>query len=137
MNQTVTIIPFNPTKADKQKGRWLLDSTDFKLPEGFVPVQSAIVNIAAGGWAANHYHKRQEVLLGLAGDLWVIWRDQDGQRLEQKMLRGDGQLQIFVITSNVPHLVENRSTTTDGALYEWSDLIDEATPLEDKDSLRA
>ena len=137
MKEAVKKIVFSPTKADSEKGRWLLDSSDFVLPEGFEAAQSALVGFGPNGWAANHRHQRQEVLLGLAGELWLVWRDANGVRHEEKLLRDDGQLQIFVIAPQVPHLVENRSATADGALYEWSDLIDQSINLTDKESLRA
>ncbi len=136
MNEAVKQIVWKPTKSDSEKGRWLLDSNDFMLPEDFKAVQSAVVGFRPNGWAANHRHGRQEILLGLAGDLYLIWRDVKGERHEEKMLRDDGRLQIFVIAPNVPHLVENRSASASGALYEWSDLIDESIYLEGEESLR-
>ena len=74
---------------------------------------------------ANHRHARKEVLLGLCGELYLVWRDTNGRCHDEKMLRNDGLLQIFVITPHIPHLVENRSATASGTLYEWSDLVDE------------
>ncbi|HEU5187119.1 MAG TPA: hypothetical protein VFT87_01305 [Candidatus Saccharimonadales bacterium] len=137
MDEAVKRIVWSPTKSDSEKGRWLLDSNDFMMPEGFKIAQSALVGFGPNGWAANHHHKRQEILLGLAGELYLIWRDTSGERHEEKMLRDDGMLQIFVITPHIPHLVENRSTIANGALYEWSDLIDESINLEGKESLRS
>jgi uncharacterized RmlC-like cupin family protein len=136
MKEAVGRFIFNPTKSDNEKGRWLLDSKDFTLPKDFEVAQSALVGFSPNGWAANHRHGRREVLLGLAGELYLIWRDPDGKRHEEKMLRDDGALQIFVIAPNIPHLVENRSAGASGALYEWSDLIDESISLEDDESLR-
>ena len=87
-------------------------------------------------WAADHKHQRQEILLGITGELWLIWRDESGERQEQKMLREDGKLQLFVIAPYVPHLVENRSTTESASLHEWSNLKDEAELLTGSESLR-
>lgn len=137
MHEAVKKIVWNPTKSDSEKGRWLLDSGDFMLPKDFKIAQSALVGFSPNGWAANHRHNRQEILLGLAGELWFIWRDFNGERHEEKMLRDDGLLQIFVIEPIVPHLVENRSNTANGALYEWSDLIDASIYLEGEESLRS
>jgi quercetin dioxygenase-like cupin family protein len=136
MNQEVRRLAWKPTKSDSEKGRWLLDSHDLALPADFKVAQSALVGFAPQGWAANHRHGRQEILLGLAGELYLIWRDSKGGRHEEKMLRNDNVLQVFVIAPNVPHLVENRSAAATAALYEWSDLIDESVPLEDTESLR-
>lgn len=124
-----------PTKQDSAKGRWLFDSADFVFPKGFKAVRQAFVGIKPGGWAANHKHKRYEVLLGLAGDLYLIWQDEDGQRHEEKMLSDDGNMQFFFIPSWTPHLVENRSGTIPAVLYEWSDIVDEAQLLEGEESL--
>src|SRR5438876_568299 len=115
MSRAVEQIVWEPTKLNSEEGRWLLDSADFRLPEGFKAIQSALVGFEPQGWAANHRHERREALLGLAGELYLVWRDFEGKRHEDKMLRYDGKLQIFVIASNVPHLVENRSDAT-GAL---------------------
>lgn len=137
MSQAVTEIMFDPTKSDNEKGRWLLDSTDFPLPDGFTVAQSAMVGFAPNGWAADHRHGRREALLGLAGELYLVWRETDGERKEARMV-GEGALKkLFVIAPNVPHLVENRSGTASAALYEWSDLVDESIPLEGAESLRA
>lgn len=136
MNEAVKIITITPTKADAEKGRWLLDSGDFYLPQGFTIAQSALVGFKPGAWAGNHRHDRQEVLLGLAGELYLIWKDADGIRHEEKMVHHDGQLRFFAITSQVPHLVENRSHAADAALYEWADGLDTPTYLEGSDSLR-
>lgn len=53
MNETVRIVTITPTKADAEKGRWLLDSGDFYLPEGFTVAQSALVGFKPGAWAAK------------------------------------------------------------------------------------
>lgn len=137
MHEAVKKIVWSPTKSDNAKGRWLLDGGDLLLPNDFAIAQSAFVGFGPNGWAANHRHQRQEILLGLAGELWLVWRDLNGERHEEKMLRDDGKLQVFVITSGVPHLVENRSATATGALYEWSDLIDKSIDLEAEESLRS
>jgi uncharacterized RmlC-like cupin family protein len=136
MSNAVRRVVWQPKKADREKGRWLVDSSEFVMPDGFAAVRSAVVGFAPSGWAANHRHKRREVLFGLAGELYLIWRDLDGERHEEKMLRDDGRLQVFLIAPQIPHLVENHSATASAALYEWSDLIDEAVPLGGEESLR-
>jgi uncharacterized RmlC-like cupin family protein len=133
---TVEIIKRAPTKRDRAKGRWLLDAHELALPAGFEFVHEAFVGIDPGGWAANHRHRKREVLLGLSGDLWLMWRDERGVRHETAMLSGDGDLLFCVIGSNVPHLVENRSSELSSVLYEWSDGSDEAVMLEGAESLR-
>lgn len=134
--KAVTKIVWDATKRDNVKGRWLLDSADLPFPNGFKVVQSAFVGFGPNGWAADHHHQRREILLGLAGDLWLIWREPTGRRCEEKLVREDGKLQFFILAPHTPHLVENRSAASDGALYEWADLRDESIPLEGSQSLR-
>lgn len=135
MEESVIILDWQPTKADPDKGRWLLDSKDFRLPDGFVTAQSAVMAFKPGGWAANHVHAKREVLLALDGELYLIWRDAAGQRKEQKMTTDHGKLSAFVIRPNVPHLVENRGDSV-ASLYEWSDGTEAATILTGEESLR-
>ncbi|HSW98468.1 MAG TPA: hypothetical protein VLF71_01375 [Candidatus Saccharimonadales bacterium] len=133
-SSTVRQYVFAPTRT--KEGRWLLAEPDVVFPDGFQRLGGAIVHLNPNAWAANHKHQRQEVLLGLAGNLYLVWRDSDGSRHETPLLRTDGQLQAFFIPPWVPHLVENRSATADAALYEWVDLECEAELLTGRDSLR-
>jgi len=135
MDEPVQILDWQATKVDSDKGRWLLDSHDFKLPKEFTVAQSAVIGLAPGGWAANHRHAKREIFLALAGELYLVWRTADGQRHEQPMVAEHGQLQAFVTGPNVDHLVENRGNS-DASLYEWSDGTDAAMMLEGNDSLR-
>ena len=134
-SNTVRSCVFSPTRT--KPGRWLLAIDDMVFPEEFHQLAGAFVHLEPEAWAANHKHERQEVLLGLAGDLYLIWRDADGTRHEAAMLRTDGQPQAFFIPDWVPHLVENRSPQAAAALYEWFDKHCEAELLTGAASLRA
>ncbi len=135
-SQDVKIIPFNPTRADAQKGRWVLDDLDVPKVDNVVPARGAFVCIGPNGWAANHRHQRQELLLGLSGDPYLIWRDSKGMCHEEQMVSSEGTLRLYFIPSGTPHLVENRSPHSPAVLHEWSDVMDEAEILVGKDSLR-
>lgn len=132
----IKMFAFTPTKTDHQKRRWVLDDLDVPTPQGFTIARGAFVHIGPGGWAANHRHERQELLLGLSGELYLIWRDSKGIRHEEKMVPADGTLQLYSIPSWTPHLVENRSEASGAVLHEWSDIEDQAEDLVGGDSLR-
>lgn len=70
------------------------------------------------------------------GELYLIWRDEKGQKQEVKMTHSDGRLRAFLVAPQVPHLIENRGNSP-ALLYELRDFDDgPATPLEGKESLR-
>lgn len=76
-----------------------------------------------------------EILIGLAGDLYLVWRDAQGKRHEERLIREDGKLQAFVIAPQVPHLIKNRSTDAFGTMQVWEGIIDEPTDLTGEESL--
>jgi uncharacterized RmlC-like cupin family protein len=126
---------FKPTST--KEGRWLLDLQDIDIvtPKGFKVAHQALVSLEPLAWAGNHRHGRRELLLGMTGDLHFIWRETDGTRHETPMIRPDGKLELFVIPSGMPHLVENRSSAAGASLFELSDRKDEAIMLQGAESL--
>ena len=76
-------------------------------------------------------------MIGLSGDVYLVWRDAQGEHHEEKLQREDDKLQAFVIASGVPHLIENRSSTTFGMMQVWHGLVDEPVLLEREESLHS
>jgi uncharacterized RmlC-like cupin family protein len=130
-------ISFQPSYARPTQGMWVVDMKDLPLPDTFqTKLPPRVIYIEAGGWGGNHRHLRREAYVGLGAGLYVIWRDETGERHEAPMLPDDGSLRLFVVPSMMPHLVENRSSEP-GVLYELLDIDDgPATPLDEAESLR-
>lgn len=130
-------IPFQTSYARPAQGIWVIDMKDLPLPENFrTTLPARIIYMEPHGWGGNHRHKRQEAYVGLGRGLYVIWRDESGERQETPMLPDDHGLRLFIVPSMMPHMVENRSDDP-AVLYELLDLDDgPATPLDAAESLR-
>jgi len=136
MKEAVVILEWGPTKVDEDRGRWVLLDAERRLPGGFVLATTELVSFRPGGWAANHRHDRTEIMLALDGDLVLVWRDHAGKRYETMMTPKDNKLLVFMVDSQVPHLVENRSLSAGGSLIAWANGTGTATILEGEESLR-
>lgn len=135
MNEAVQKIVFDISKSASANGPWHVDYKDFISSDVFNLTDALLVDFGPDSWAANHKHLQEEILVGLRGDLFLVWREADGTRREEKLMREDGQLQAFVIASLVPHLIENRSKTF-GTMQVWAGINDVSTSLEGDESLR-
>lgn len=135
MNKEVEQIMWKAPKS--QIGPWRLDVNDFISSKNLLITKSMLVHFGPGSSAGDHSHKQQEVVIGLSGELYLVWRDARGERHEEKLQRDDGKLQAFVIASEVPHVIENRSSTAFGMMQVWHGLIDEPILLEKVESLRS
>ena len=118
-------------------GPWRLGPNDFIASKNLIMTEVLLVHFAPGDKAANHCHDQQEILVGLAGDLYLIWRDSQGERHEERLMREDGALQAFIIAPQVPHLIENRSANRFGTMQVWEGIVDEPIELTGTESLDA
>ena len=137
LRSDVTITPFTPSYTRDIQGVSVLVVDDIPLPKGFTPGPPPhLIQIGPHGWGGNHRHRRQEVYVGYGEGLVMIWRDANGERREAPMTSNDGMLQMVVMPSMVPHLVENRAAAP-AILYELLDIDDgPAEPLLGTESLR-
>jgi len=136
MNKEVEKVIWEAPKPGSQNGPWRLDVNDFVSSKNLLATKSMLVHFGPGSIAGDHRHQQQEVVIGLSGDLYLAWRDAQGERHEEELRREDGKLQAFVIASGVPHLIENRSSAAFGLMQVWHGLVDEPVLLEGEESLR-
>lgn len=112
-------VAIQPTYI-KDNGLWALDTQHLVPTEAFQPADQAIISLPAQQVAGNHRHERKEALLGIGSGAYFVWQDETGQTHEEAM-NPDGQLNMFLIPSNVPHAVINKSKTDSIILYEYFD----------------
>jgi hypothetical protein len=138
MPKSIEQFAFGSTYAKPEQGLRVLSVNDIPMPSDFVPQAAPLlIHIAPYGWGGNHRHRRRELWVGYGESLYLIWRDENGERQELKMTRSDGKLQALIVASQVPHMVENRSDSP-ALLYELRDIDDgPAAPLEGEESLRS
>jgi hypothetical protein len=127
---------FKPTYRREERGIFVLNAKDIPLPADY-PGRD-IVNIVHFGphsWGGNHRHAHREVFVGFGDGLYLVWRDEDGQKQEAKMTGSGEALYAFIVSAHVPHVIENRSDST-GIVYEIRDSQEEAIEsLSDADDL--
>jgi len=104
-------------KYKKQNGLWVVDLEKLALPKGFNPVEKNLLFMPPQQFGGNHKHPREEVFLGINENLQIIWLDEMGQRHEE-IMNPKGELFIFYVPANTPHVVRNNSKTLFGILYE-------------------
>jgi uncharacterized RmlC-like cupin family protein len=138
MTQEVTSIIWEPPTPERENGPWHISPSSFVPAQDFEEAVSMVVEFGPTSWAGNHRHIEKEMLICLVGDMYLIWRDKNGARHEEKMLEPDRPLRAFLIDSNVPHLMENRSNDTFGTVQVWSGPGENKEPilLEGTESLR-
>jgi uncharacterized RmlC-like cupin family protein len=132
-------ISFDVTYDETDQGIWVLRLADLPLPKNFPEKPSHyVISFGPGAWGGNHRHERVEAFVGMGEGLYIVWQDGAGERHEQPMMSKDkSRLKMFVVPAWTPHMVENRSETETGILYEVRDIdAGELKPLEGPDSLR-
>lgn len=137
MPNEVTIISWKPSITERENGPWHLTPSSFVAvaDETLEATRSMLVEFGPDSWAGNHRHMQKELLVCLKGNLYLIWRDNKGNRHEQKMFEGNNRLQAFLIDSNIPHLMENRSEKDFGTVQVWQGISDEPILLEGRKPL--
>lgn len=131
MPKTVKQVTFQPTYRRDDRGIWVLGSQDIPVPSDYPDRNTVnLVYLKPRSWAGDHRHAHQEVFVGFGNGLYIIWRDSDGQRHEAKMDAQGETVCAFMVPSQLPHVIENRSTDQPGLLYEIRDFAgSEAEPL--------
>ncbi|MCG2691360.1 hypothetical protein L6272_00885, partial [Microgenomates group bacterium] len=96
----------------------IIDLATIKFPPKFKPKEQAIVYIPPQQIAGNHQHQRTEVFLAIGEQLEMIWIENNKKK--QKM-NPKGKLYLFKVTDKTPHAIINKSKTTPGVLFEFTD----------------
>lgn len=101
------ILKFEPTYK-KEDGLVVIDDVSVPLPDNFkMRIQSTVV-FPAGAMGGNHKHPRLEAFYSIS-DLTLIYLDENGEKKEMSMAPEEGKYKLFVISSNLPHTVVNRT----------------------------
>jgi uncharacterized RmlC-like cupin family protein len=130
-------IPLEPSKIKAEQGLIMIDRRNLPLPSTFDnALPEHLVTFLPGGWGGDHTHEREEAFISFSPDAYMVWRDDQGERHEERMMDAPGQHYLFIVPSNLPHLIENRGDTP-AILYELMDRDDgPATMLPADQSLR-
>ena len=104
----------------KDNGIWVLHLDTVVLPADFQIAEHSLVSVPPQTIAGNHRHKRAEAFIATGKDLIFHWLDTKGRRHSDPMFV-DGELMLFVVPSDVPHAVENKSSHSPEILYEFAD----------------
>lgn len=60
--------------------------------------------------------------MGIGEGLKIIWKDKNGKMIEKNM-NSDGELLLFIIPANTPHVIVNTSENQFAVLVEFADDI--------------
>jgi len=101
----------------KENGLWVLDLGTIELPDDFEVREKYITYFPPQQFGGNHKHPRKEAFIGLGENLRFIWLDDQGQKHEEEM-NPQGELYLFIIPSQIPHAVINKSRKIPAILYE-------------------
>lgn len=118
-NMNVKIIPIEP-KYKKENGVFVVDIDNVKIP--FEVREKSLVYIPPKEKGGNHKHPRTEAFLGIGEGLKIIWKDENGKMIEKNM-NSEGELLLFVIPADTPHVIINNSKNQFGILIEFADDI--------------
>lgn len=109
-------IGFEP-KYKRENGLFVIDPDAVNLP--FEVKEKSLVYIPPEAKGGNHKHPRIEAFVGIGEGLVVTWIDDEGRKHEEKM-NENGNLAIFVMPANIPHVVVNTSRSQFGVLFEYA-----------------
>jgi hypothetical protein len=114
-------LPYTNLRPDRHISQ--LSIGEIPLSEDFARdrTQDSLVVMQPGGWGGRHIHPRQEAFIGFGEGMYLVWLDEQGKRCEEKMDQGGETVLVFVVSSLTQHLVENRSRTEPGILFEMAD----------------
>jgi oxalate decarboxylase/phosphoglucose isomerase-like protein (cupin superfamily) len=101
-------IPIDPTYR-KDNGLWNLETPTLPFPNDFQVKERNVVYIPAGEFGGNHKHPRAEAFVGIGEELYMVWKDENGEKHEDKMMDGN-QLYFFYVEPFTPHAVINKSS---------------------------
>ena len=104
----------------KENGAFAIDTQSVLPNDAFHVIEQFIISLPAGEVAGNHRHARKEALLGLGEALYFLWQDGDNV-IHEEAMNPEGHLYLFLIPSNVPHAVANKSPNKPAVLYEYFD----------------
>lgn len=121
--------------APNSVGPHVLEVNDFITSKDGLTTESLLVHFGPGDTAANHRHAQYEVLVGFGGKLYLVWKDGEGRRHEEKLTSEEGSLYALVIAPHIPHLIENRSKNSPATMQVWNGVIDNPIQLTGEDSL--
>ena len=101
---------FTMNQSTNKGNRWSVSVKDIArtLPEGFVNTGPRLIVLDPGAVAGNHSHDDHEAISALCPGAILVWIDHDGKRHEKEMYI-EGVIRIFIIYSNTPHAVLNKS----------------------------
>lgn len=101
------ILRFKPTYK-REDGLIVIYDPSVPFPEGFdIKIQGVVV-FPPGAKGGNHKHPRKEVFYSLGG-LTFVYVDGNGQKQEVSMAPESDNYKLFIIPSNLPHAVVNRT----------------------------
>ena len=113
----VKIITIEP-KYKKENGVVVVDFDGINIP--FKVKEKSLVYIPPAEKGGNHKHPRTEAFVGIGEGLKIIWKDENEKVIEKNM-NSDGELLLFVIPANTPHVIINNSDKQFGILIEFAD----------------
>ena len=101
------ILKFKPTYK-REDGLTVIYDPSVPFPENFdIKIQGVIV-FPPGAKGGNHKHPRIEAFYS-PGDLTLVYINENGQKQEMSMAPENDEYKLFIIPSNLPHTVVNRT----------------------------